>query len=66
MVKILGKTKAVTSDFQRADGLLKGFLVILTDTHGLPDRAHLGPQLIFHTRKLLKGPSGKFDDYIVA
>ena len=65
-VKILYMTQTVTSFFQRTDGLLECFLIILADTHNFAHGAHLGSQFIVHAFELFKSPAGKFHDNIIS
>ena len=66
VMKIFGKAQAVTADFQRTDGLLKGLLIILANAHCLADCAHLGPEFVLHPGKFFKGPARKFNHHILA
>ena len=65
-MEIFGKSKAVAAGLQGADGLLKCLLIVLANGHDLAHSLHLRAQLVLGAFKFLKGPAGKFDDYIVA
>ncbi len=65
-IKIFSKSKAVSTNFQRANRLLDRFLVIFSDTHHFTDRAHLRAKLVNGTREFLKSPSRKLDNDIIA
>ena len=65
-MKVLGKAQAITADFQRTDGLLKGFLIVLANTHCFADCAHLGSQFVLHPGKFFKGPACELHHHILA
>ena len=66
LLKSLRKAESVTALFQRADGFLKGFLIVLPDAHDFADSPHLGPELVQWPREFFKIPAGKFDHDIIA
>ena len=59
-------SQSVASRLKASDRLLERFLEVLSDTHDLADRTHLGAELIFHALELFKCPAGEFYDHIVA
>ena len=65
-MEIFGKTKAVTSGFQTADGLLEGFLVGFSDAHYFTYGAHLCSQFVFYSLEFFKCPAGEFDYDIIS
>ena len=52
--------------FQGADGFLKRFFIVLADAHHFADSPHLRAQFVFNPGEFFKGPSGEFDDHIIA
>ena len=54
-------SQTVSALFQRPYCFLKSLLVILSYGHDLAHSPHLCPELVIHSLKLLKCPSGKFD-----
>ena len=65
-IKILCMPQTIATCFQRTDGFLEGFFIILTDTHNLADCAHLGTQLILYAFEFFKCPACEFDNNIIA
>ena len=58
--------QAVSAVLKGSDGLLESLLEILADAHDLAHGPHLSSQLILHALELFKGPSGKFDNHVIA
>ena len=65
-VEILSEAKPVAPVLQRADSLLEGFLVGFADAHYFTHGAHLRPELVLSSTKLIERPTGELDDHIVA
>ncbi len=66
LVEVFGKAEAVAFYLQRADGLLKGLLVILTNAHNLAHGLHLRSELVFGFPEFLEGPPRKLDDHVIS
>ena len=65
-LQLSNMAKTITASLQASDGLLEGFLVVLTDAHNLANGAHLGAKLVFHTLELFKCPTGKLNNNIIS
>ena len=66
LVKIFSKAQPVPAVLERANRLLKCFLVVLADAHDLADGAHLRTQLVFDSFEFLKSPASKLYDHILS
>ena len=59
-------SQAVSAGLKRSDSLLESFFIGLTNTHDFAYGSHLGAELIFYAFELLKRPSCKLDNDIIA
>ena len=66
VMEVLGESESVSADLKAPYSLLECFLICLTDAHYLADSTHLCAELVLNTLKLLKCPSCKLDNNVVA